>query len=306
MRIAFFGLPLAAVLLAADGHDITYAAVCRRGAIGTRRLARAVGAGRIAILPDLTREASVTRVKRAAPDLVVSWFWTKKIPPRIVALAPLGGFGVHPSLLPRHRGPDPYFWAIDAGDALTGVTAHRLAADYDTGAILGRRSLAIDPAWSAWTLAKRLDRPSLALLRDTARAFAAHLAGGSAPREEAQDESRATLAPQPDDALFELVWSWSTERVVRRVRAASPWPGAFTELGGEELVLTRVAPARSYPRALAPGEAAVVGGVAVVRTGDGAIALVEGRSGDDEELDGAALAARVTRGVGVVKGEPLL
>ncbi len=299
MRIAFFGLPLAALLLAGDGHDIVHAAICRAGALGTRRLRKRIGASRVVVKPNLGTDAAAKRVEAAAPDLVVSWFWTTRIPPRIVAAAPLGGFGVHPSLLPRHRGPDPYFWAVDTGDAETGVTAHRLAADYDTGAMLGQRALAIDPSWSAWRLAKRLDRPSLALLRETARAFAA----GTPPREIPQDEARATLAPEPDDLLLELRWTWPTERIARRVRAASPWPGAVTALGGEDLVLTRVAPVSDFPRALTVGECAVVRGRAVVRTQDGALALLEGRGDDDAPLDADALAELVS---GMAKAQTVL
>src|SRR5262249_42535504 len=154
------------------------------------------GASRVEVKPDVTSDATWDRVRRARPDLVVSWFWTTRLPMRIVESAPLGGFGVHPSLLPRYRGPDPYFATIDSGDAVTGVTAHRLAAEYDTGAILGRRMLAIDSNWNAWQLAKKLDRPSLALLGETAQHFADALAGRApAPREEPQDETAATEAP---------------------------------------------------------------------------------------------------------------
>jgi methionyl-tRNA formyltransferase len=171
LKIAFLGLPIAGLLLAADGHDVVWAGVCRRGAPGTRRLVRTLGADRVAVVPLLDGEDVVARIAAAEPELLVSWFWTKRVPARVRALAPLGAIGVHPSLLPRHRGPDPFFWAIDQGDRETGVTAHRLEDEYDTGAVLGRRALAIDPRWNAWTLAKRLDRPSLSLLRETVAAF---------------------------------------------------------------------------------------------------------------------------------------
>jgi methionyl-tRNA formyltransferase len=289
MRVAFFGLPLAALLLDADGHEIVHAAICRAGALGTRRLRARIGAGRVFVKPNLGSEAAQARVEASRPDLVVSWFWTTRIPMRIVNAARYGGFGVHPSLLPRHRGPDPYFWAVDAGDPETGVTAHRLAEEYDTGALLGRRALAIDPSWSAWRLAKRLDRPSLALMRETARAFAS----GMPPAETPQDEALATEAPEPDDAMLELRWTWTTDRIVRRVRAASPWPGAYTVLGDEDLVVTRVEPVSDFPRALAPGESAIVAGRAVVRTADGAVALLEARDEDGHALNKEALCVRV-------------
>src|SRR3954468_19887327 len=90
----------------------------------------------------------------------------------VIEAAPRGGIGVHPSLLPRHRGPDPTYWAIASGDEVTGVTVHRIEADYDTGAILAQEPLRIDPAWNAWNLARALDRPSLRLLRATVARFA--------------------------------------------------------------------------------------------------------------------------------------
>lgn len=236
-------------------------------------------------------EDQVDEVRALRPDLVVSWFWTKKIPRAFREIAPLGAIGVHPSLLPRHRGPDPYFWAIDSGDEATGVTAHVLEDDYDTGAILGQEELRIDPSWNAWTLAKKLDRPSLALLRATVIAFAA----GTPPLATAQDDARATPAPEPDDDLLEIRWTDSAEKIARRVRAASPAPGAFTEIHDETVTLLRVLPTNDYPRALAPGEAAVrIDGIAIVRTSDAAVELHAGRlDEDDRELDAEDLAAIV-------------
>lgn len=277
MKIAFFGLPLAALLLAADGHEIVWAAICRRGALGTRRLKKLTTAY---VVPDLEKKRA--EIAAASPELIVSWFWTKKVPPSVLSLAP--AIGVHPSLLPRHRGADPYFWAIDAGDEKTGVTAHRLEAEYDTGDLLGARELAIDPTWNAWRLAKRLDRPSLALLRDTVKRWPVKGAR--------QDESHATAAPNPTDDDLEIRWSLPSARIARRIRAASPWPGAFTELGGETVILTRVAETNDFPKILEPGQAFVrKDGTAVVRTGDTALELREGRFDDDERvLDGADLA----------------
>lgn len=300
MRIAFVGLPIAALLLRSDGHDVVWAGICRRDAIGTRRLRRAIGRENVSMMPDLERLAAAVAARK--PELVVSWFWTRKVPASFRAIAPLGALGVHPSLLPRHRGPDPYFWAIDAGDSVTGVTAHLLDDEYDTGGMLGRRELTIDASWNAWTLAKKLDRPSLGLLRDTVRAFAS----GSPPRPLQQDETLATEAPAPSDDDLEIRWSDDAARIERRVRAAGPWPGAFTALGDLELTLTRVRATSSRPELLAalePGEAIVRDdGVAIVRARDGAVELLgarahaeDGDEDDDEnELDVAAIAALIS------------
>lgn len=294
MRIAFFGLPLAALCLLADGHELGFAALSRKGLPGTRRLRRALGRERVLTTPRVDK-AFAGRVEGC--QLVVSWFWTKKLPVEVVRAAPLGGFGVHPSLLPRWRGPDPYFWAIEAGDEFTGVTAHRLDAEYDTGAMLGARALRVDPAWDSWQLARALDRPSLALLRETVAAFAR----GEPPTERQQDDASVTDAPAPGEELLEVDWRRSAEAVVRRVRAAAPHPGAWTFIGDEAVVLTRVGATRA-PLALAPGEAAVIDGRAVVACAAGAVQLLAGRLVDDHDvehsLDADALAAlvRATQG----------
>ena len=289
MRIAFFGLPLAACLLHRDGHEIVYAALSRPS-VGTRRLKRLLAGRPVELKPDVNARRTIELVRSVAPELVVSWFWTTKLPAELVAVAPKGGFGVHPSLLPRHRGPDPYFWAIDAGDKTTGVTAHRIAGEYDTGAILAQREVAIDSTWTAWDLARALDRPSLALLRSLARDLG--------KEESPQDEAAATLAPAPADDELEIDWTWTSARIARRIRAASPWPGAWTFFGDEPVTITRAVPAERFPRALLPGEAAVEEGVAVVRTKDGALALLAGRmdAAEEEEpyeLDAGDLAALV-------------
>jgi methionyl-tRNA formyltransferase len=291
MRIAFVGLPLAALLLAADGHTIVWAGICRREAIGTRRLRKLLGDERVAIVPDLSR--SSTAIRAAKPDLLVSWFWTKNIPRAVRTAAPQGAIGVHPSLLPRHRGPDPTFWAIDSGDVETGVTAHQIDEEYDTGAILGQRRLPIDPEWNAWTLAKRLDRPSLTLLRETVRAYSA----GVPPIPLPQDDALATAAPSPEDELLEIRWADSAENIARRVRAASPWPGAFTEIAGTVVTVTHARATSDVPRALEQGEAYVRNdGIVVVRAGEGGVELLAGRIDyDDVEraLDQRALAELV-------------
>jgi methionyl-tRNA formyltransferase len=277
------------VLLARDGHEVVWAGVLVDK--GLRRLEKQVAPGRTERMPDLERAEVVARIARARPELLVSWYWTRPVPSAVLAIAP--AVGVHPSLLPRHRGPDPYFWAIDAGDETTGVTAHLLEPEYDTGPVLARREVRIDPAWDAWRLARVLDRPSLALLREVVRAYA----DGRPPAPVKQDDSLATAAPSPSEEDLALTWSWPAERLARRVRAAAPYPGAWTEIGDEVVILTRVRPTSDFPRVLEAGEAAVRrDGIAVVRAVDAALELLSGRAEDDETpLNARELAGIVGR-----------
>jgi len=284
LKIAFFGLPLAGCLLVEDGHEIVLAALSRPGVPGRRRLRRKIGAERVLDKPNLD-SAFVERLTRLAPDLVVSWFWVSKIPAAVVASAKLGGFGVHPSLLPRHRGPDPTSWAIFSGDAVTGVTAHRIAAEYDTGAILASRALAIDARWNAWQLARALDRPSLGLLRETMRAFAT----GAPPPDVAQDETLATEAPFFDDEACVIRWHLLAGEILRKIRALAPAPGASMEVRDQVLSVLQARAIDSPSVLEEPGESIVLRGRVLVRCADGAIEILEAEHAG-KALSGPALA----------------
>lgn len=276
LKIAYFGLPLGALLLQADGHDVALAAICRSDAVGLRRAKKRLG-DRFVLKPDARRPAFIDRVRALQPDLVVSWFWTKLLPMEIVRAARFGGIGAHPSLLPRHRGPDPTYWAIASGDAETGVSVHHIEAAYDTGDVLSVERLAIDPSWNAWQLARALDRPSLRALRATVRAFAR----GEPPPRVPQDESLATLAPAPDDDACAIRWGDPTAAILRHIRALAPSPGAWTEIAGAMVTVLAARAAPSFPAVLEPGEAICDGDHVLVRTADGALDLTA------IEIDGA-------------------
>lgn len=270
LRIAFFGLPLAGCLLLADGHELVLAAISRADAPGRARLRRRLGDERVLLRPDVTDPRLLARLEAARPDLLVSWFWTTRLPTELVAAARLGGIGAHPSLLPRHRGPDPTYHAILAGDRETGVTVHHIAAEYDTGAILAQEALAIDDRWNAFDLARALDRPSLRLLRDVV----GRLARGEPVPERAQEASAATLAPFPEEDDLWIRWDEPTAHVLRQVRALAPSPGAVTEIGDRVVTVLAASALDRAPAVLEePGEAAWLHGRAVVRTRDGAVSI---------------------------------
>jgi methionyl-tRNA formyltransferase len=304
LKIAYFGLPLGALMLAADGHRLGPVVLSPIAAPGRRRLAR--------LAPDLLDAAEAAddfepRVSEALvrerPDLLLSWFWTRKLPRNWLDLPGGGGIGVHPSLLPRHRGPNPYFWSIDAGDEQTGVTAHRLSGEYDTGRILASRHIPVGER-DSWQLARALDRPSLALLRETAL----RLARGDAISETEQDEALATWAPEPSGAELKVDFGWTTERVLRRIRALSPTPGVALEVEGVPLFVTRAERADDYVAALLPGEAQFSDSL-LLRTSDGAVRVtraffpeaVENQEGEAAEAAEAADAAEATTAADVLR-----
>lgn len=290
MRILYLGLPLGAEVLRRAGLAPVVAGFGHLDVPGRRRARRRLGRTLLLGKPDLEEPEIVRTIASAQPDVLLSWFWPTLIPPEVLALAPRGAFGVHPSLLPRWRGPDPFFWAIRAGDAETGVSLHRLAPVYDTGHVVAQRRVPIAPDDTGWSLARKLDRPSLGLLVEGAQ----RLAAGEALLGQPQDEQLATEAPQPDEDQLALDFDGDASELERWVRAALPEPGVRAVLGDSlvtflDVALDEAAP----PGGLLPGEAWVQGGVVRIRCGRGVLRVERVRDEDDDgaEKDGAALAA---------------
>jgi methionyl-tRNA formyltransferase len=270
LRIAFFGLPLGALLLDQDGHDVCACVLSPASAtvrLGMRRLRGRLGDGLVDPLvagSDFDKRVD-DALASTGPDLVVCWFYTRRIPERWLRVAPRGAIGVHPSILPRHRGPNPFFWAIDSGDRETGATVYRLGPEYDDGPVLAIRGGVLVDELDSWQLARKLDRITLELLRSVVR----KVAGGESGAQHSQDERSATWAPEPTAELLRVDWSWPTERVLRRIRALSPVPGLALSVHNREFFVTSAERAAGLPSGLLPGEAALGEGRAVcVATGE--------------------------------------
>ena len=146
---------------------------------GLAGIARAHG---IALLEveDVNGAACHAALAAARPDVVLSFHFDQIFTLETLALAPLGGVNIHPSLLPRHRGPIPTFWALQEGPGATGISIHRIAARIDAGEVLAQRALALPPGVSASTAARLLHEAALPIIGDVLRALAEGKAEGAA------------------------------------------------------------------------------------------------------------------------------
>jgi len=173
------------------------------------------------------------------PDLIVVAAYGKILPRTILELPALAPINVHASLLPRHRGAAPIAAAILAGDAVTGVTIMLMSEAMDAGDILLQRPLAIEPEDTTATLEARL-----ATLGGRALAEALALLSSPGLTPVAQDSTLATYAPRLTKDDGRIRWSEPAVTIERKVRAFTPWPSAFTALGGQtvKILHARVAP----------------------------------------------------------------
>jgi len=198
--------------------------------------------------PSLRDPALAARLRELGPDLIVAVAFGRLIPPEVLAIPPLGGINLHPSLLPRHRGAAPIPRAIAAGETETGLTVLYLSEELDAGDMILQRAVPILPDDTSATLEGRLAREGADLLVEAIRLLDA----GRAPRQP-QDSSKATLAPKLSREEGVIRWSDPARRIVNRVRAFNPWPVAYTFRDGELLKIWRATAGAAGPGALDPG-----------------------------------------------------
>jgi methionyl-tRNA formyltransferase len=212
----------------------------------------------------------LARLRRLEPDLIVVVAYGRILPPEVLAVAPMGGINLHPSLLPRYRGAAPIPRAIAAGDTETGVTVLHMSEDLDAGDIILQRRVPIRADDTSATLEPRLAREGAALLVEALGL----LESTRAPRQP-QDPSRVTLAPRLTQEEALIRWNNSADTIVNLVRAFDPWPVAYTLRDGAPLKIWR-AMARPIGGQGLPGTVLEAeGDRLVVVAGDGAVELLE-------------------------------
>ena len=113
--------------------------------------------GLTVVQPASFKEADVREfLARLRPDVIVVAALGKILPVEVLALPPFGCLNLHPSLLPRHRGPSPIQGAILDGDEWTGVSIMLLEEGVDSGPILAQRKVAIELQDTAQSLGEKL------------------------------------------------------------------------------------------------------------------------------------------------------
>lgn len=155
-------------------------------------------------------------------DFFVVVAYGKIIPKAILDIPKRGCINVHPSLLPRHRGPSPMQWAIAQGDSTTGVTIMLLDEGMDTGPLLASEHVTIDAEETYSSLVRKVHEIGPRLLDETLKRFER---GEIIPLR--QDEAHATLTRLLDKEDGHVMWSQTMAEIDQKHRAYNEWPGSF-------------------------------------------------------------------------------
>ncbi len=235
--------------------------------------------------PSRVREQSFMDTVRALnPDVIVVSAFGQIIPKALLELPRYGCVNIHASLLPKYRGAAPIQWAVMDGEPVSGVTIMQMDEGLDTGDMLAKTEVPLEPDETGGSLFDKLSRAGAELLIRTLPA----LEQGTLTPEKQPLESPTAYARMIRKEDGRIDWNLEAEAIERRIRGLNPWPSAYTELTGKILKIWRaeVLPKESGQT---PGTVTEAGkGGFCVQTGKGVLRLLEVQLEGKKRMDAQA------------------
>lgn len=211
-------------------------------------------------------DEEVSRLTELNADAFVVVSYGRILPKELLDLPKFGVINIHPSLLPKFRGPSPVVSAILEGVDRTGVSIMFLDEGMDTGPVLAQSN---PVTLSGNELASELQRKLFTVGASLLTSTLDDLENGSAIAT-AQDDSAATVTSLIEKGDGEIDWSESAEVIDRKIRALNPWPGTFTTFEGSNL---KILEANETSLDSQPGQAFIKEGNLYVGTGTAALQI---------------------------------
>lgn len=244
MRVVFMGTPGFAVgtlkALLEAGHDVA-AVVTQpdkpkgRGKelLMTPVKAEAVKHDIPVFQPERVRknEEFLEELKKLAPDVIVVVAFGQLLPVSVLTLPKYGCVNVHASLLPMYRGAAPLQWVIINGEKVSGVTTMQMDKGLDTGDMLLKEEVAIEPKETYETYHDKLSVVGAQLLIKTLDGLEA---GTITPVKQEGDTCYASMI---DKSLGNLDFTRPAVELERLMRGLDPAPAAYSFLDGKLLKL---------------------------------------------------------------------
>jgi methionyl-tRNA formyltransferase len=183
--------------------------------------------------PEKISAEEIAQIAALRPAVIYSFYYRNLLPPELIAVAPLGAYNLHGSLLPKYRGRAPVNWMLVNGEREAGATLHHMVARADAGDIVAQRAVEITDDDTALTLYRKIVPLGAALIRE----YHPLIVEGTAPRR-AQDLAQGSYFGRraPEDGRID--WGWPARRIFNLVRAVThPYPGAFGFIGRRKVYI---------------------------------------------------------------------
>ena len=158
----------------------------------------------------------------------------KIIPQSIIDLFTPGIINVHPSLLPKYRGPSPIESAILYGDHKTGVSIMQLSTKMDAGPVYSRISQALTGTETQPELYETLAKVGAHQLVSVLPSI---ISGELQPTPQEETEATYCQLIHKSDGIID--WQKPADQIEREIRAYKGWPGSRTTLGSIDVIITK-------------------------------------------------------------------
>ena len=168
-------------------------------------------------------EACIEELRKYNADTMVVVAFGQILPKEILEMTPYGCINVHASLLPKYRGSAPIQWAIINGEEVTGVTTMQMDEGLDTGDMLLKIEIPIEPKETGGSLFDKLAVAGAKLCVETLEALQ-----NKTVTPIPQGETTTAYAKMLDKQLGNIDWNQSAIEIERLIRGLTPWPSAYT------------------------------------------------------------------------------
>ena len=168
-------------------------------------------------------DEAVDQIAQLAPDIFVIAAYGIILPRSLLSIPKYGAINIHPSLLPKYRGPSPVATAILNGESTTGISFMLLDSGIDTGPVLSQFNEPIRSNDTTESLTTRLFERGGALLEDQLSLLEENKA---ILNPQNSNEATMTKMLKKEDGLLDF--QMSAETLERKIRAFNPWPGTYT------------------------------------------------------------------------------
>jgi len=177
----------------------------------------------------------ISQIKNAKPNIICVVAYRYILGNALLEIPELGCINLHPSLLPKYRGPAPIQWTLINGERKTGITTILMTKEVDAGNILLQKEVAIGENETYGELAERLARLGASLMLETIEG----LVSGKIVVGKIQNNSIASRAPKITKEMRKIDWHKDASSITNLIRALSPKPAAYFIFRGKRLEIIR-------------------------------------------------------------------
>ena len=186
-------------------------------------------------LPEKIDEKEIDLLTKIAPDIIIVAAYGLYLPPKIIDLPKFGCLNIHPSLLPKYRGPSPVISTILSDEKATGVSIIKINNKLDAGPMLKSQIVNRICNETAYDLTKRLFSIGSELLIDIIPRW---IKNEISPI--SQKESDATFTKKITKSDGEIKWNLSSKEIYLKTLAYNPWPKTYSWWNGKRIILTKM------------------------------------------------------------------